>query len=607
MTDPIVGIDLGTSTTVVAHADPSGAVQVLADDTGARVMPSVVSFHPGGHVLVGAAAKQRKAIDPQNTIASVKRLLGRTLASQEVATATRRMPYKIRLGLEQRPAISTRIGDFEVPALAAILLDHARTLASRRLATAVQRAVIAVPASFDEAQRAAVIVAAATAGLAVVHLVDEPIAAALACAAGRADGQVIAVYDFGAGAFDVTIVRLRADGPQTLGTASHGALGGDDLDEQIVDMLVQKISAAHRLDLRTNPAAMLRLRGLAEQTKLELSRRTTTTVRIDGVAQPDGSPLDLKLEITRDDLARAIADVVDRTFAVCDEAVQRAGLTLAGLDEVVLVGGTTKLPYIRDQVARHFGRLPRTDVNPEEVIARGAALHAHTIGATLAAAPAPTALAPILDRAAPRKVAPASPPPTDEDDRPYARTRPRARESVFGAPAAPPSEPTPSPGAIGRLQLRTVARTSDRVVVVPPVRRPAGVTASVPPRANIDAVPRELDGLDSGTGLSQESNSLVLDVPLDVPGAPPLVAVPPAPRSALEAHLDRAVDEALSQTTSSVMIVDMPLEGLSQTTSSVMIVDMPLEGLSQTTSSVMIVDVPLDADGDPSLGRRTPR
>lgn len=590
MTDPIVGIDLGTSTTVVAHADPSGAVQVLADDTGARVMPSVVSFHPGGHVLVGAAAKQRKAIDPQNTIASVKRLLGRTLASQEVATATRRMPYKIRLGLEQRPAISTRIGDFEVPALAAILLDHARTLASRRLATAVQRAVIAVPASFDEAQRAAVIAAAATAGLAVVHLVDEPIAAALACAAGRADGQVIAVYDFGAGAFDVTIVRLRTDGPQTLGTASNGALGGDDLDEQIVDMLVQKISAAHRLDLRTNPAAMLRLRGLAEQTKLELSRRTTTTVRIDGVAQADGSPLDLKLEITRDDLARAIADVVDRTFAVCDEAVQRAGLTLAGLDEVVLVGGTTKLPYIRDQVARHFGRLPRTDVNPEEVIARGAALHAHTIGATLEAAPAPTALAPILDRAAPRKVAPASPPPADEDDRPYARTRPRARESVFGTPAAPPSEPTPSPGAIGRLQLRTVARpadrTSDRVVVVPPVRRPAGVTASVPPRASLDAVPRELDGLDSGTGLSQESNSLVLDVPLEGPGAPPLVAVPPAPRSAL----DRAVDEGLSQSTSSVMIVDMPLEGL-----------------NQTTSSVMIVDVPLDADGDPTLGRRPPR
>ncbi len=573
MADPIVGIDLGTSTTVVAHVDPSGALQVLADQTGSRVMPSVVSFHPGGHVLVGAAAKQRKAIDPRNTIASVKRLLGRTLASQEVATATRRMPYKIRLGLEQRLTISTRIGDFEVPALTSMLLDHARTTASRCLGAPVRRAVIAVPASFDEVQRQAVTAAAATAGLTVVRLVDEPIAAALACAAGRADGQVIAVYDFGAGAFAVTIVRLRAAGPQALGTASHGALGGDDLDEQLVDMLVQKVSAAHRLDLRTNPAAMLRLRGLAEQTKIELSRRPTTTVRIDGVALSDGSPLDLKVEITRDDLARAIGDVVNRTFEVCGEALQCAGLTLAAIDEVVLVGGATKLPYIRDQVARHFGRPPRIDVNPEEVIARGAAMHAHAIGAMMEPAPAAALLAPILERAAPLKVAPASPPRIDEGDRPHARSRPRTRESMVGTPAAPPSEPTPSPGAIGRLQLHTVARTSDRVAVVPPVRRPEGVTAHEATRAATDTVPRELDGLDAGTGLSQESTSLVVDLPLDVPAAPPLVPGPPASRSALEAHLDHAVDE----------------------------------GLSQTTSSVLIVDVPLDTDGEPMHGQRPSR
>ena len=208
---------------------------MLADDGGYKIHPSVVSFHPNGGVVVGAAAKQRKVIDPQNTIYSVKRLIGRTFASPEVEIAQERSPFQIKEGANQLPLIVTRGGEFAVPEISAIVLDHVRNIASDRLGRPVSRAVVTVPASFNDAQRSATATAGAIAGLTVVRVLNEPTAAALAYGNTRNLNQTIAVYDFGGGTFDITILKLEDQVYEVLGTAGDTFLGGDDLDERLVD------------------------------------------------------------------------------------------------------------------------------------------------------------------------------------------------------------------------------------------------------------------------------------------------------------------------------------------------------------------------------------
>jgi len=383
--DPIVGIDLGTSNTAVAHADGVGPVQVLADDAGAKIHPSVVSFHPNGGVVVGAAAKQRKVIDPQNTIYSVKRLIGRGYRSPEVQTARTRVPYLIKEGANQLPMIATRGGEFAVPEISAIVLDHVRNIAAARLGTPVQRAVVTVPASFNDVQRSATATAGAIAGLTVVRVLNEPTAAALAYGHTRDLRDIIAVYDFGGGTFDISILKLQDQVYEVLGTAGDTFLGGDDLDERLVDKMVAKFLTENRIDLRTNEISMMRLRAVAEQTKIELSRRSRAVVRIDEIAYgPKGKALDLQIEISRDELVQHIADIIDRTFPVCREALALAGVSVEQVNDVILVGGTTKIPYVRDQASQFFGKVPRADVNPEDAVAVGAALQAASLEKILA-------------------------------------------------------------------------------------------------------------------------------------------------------------------------------------------------------------------------------
>jgi len=379
--DPIIGIDLGTSNTVVAHVDATGKPVVLADDNGYKIHPSVVSFHPSGGVVVGAAAKQRKVIDPQNTIYSVKRLIGRSFRSPEVQTAMSRAPFVIKEGENQAPLIVTRAGEFAVPEISAIVLDYVRNIASERLASvSVNRAVVTVPASFNDAQRSATATAGAIANLDVVRVLNEPTAAALAYGNTRNLNEIIAVYDFGGGTFDITILKLEDQVYEVLGTSGDTFLGGDDLDERIVDKMVAKFLAENRVDLRTNEVSMMRLRAVAEQTKIELSRRSRAVVRIDEIAYgARGKPLNLNIEITRDEFVSQVADIIDQTFPVCQEALALAGLGIDQINDVILVGGTTKIPYVRDQVSKFFAKAPRTDVNPEDAVAIGAALQASTL------------------------------------------------------------------------------------------------------------------------------------------------------------------------------------------------------------------------------------
>jgi molecular chaperone DnaK len=377
VSDPIVGIDLGTSNSVVAYSETAGTARVLADENGFKIHPSVVSFHPSGGVVVGAPAKQRKVIDPKNTIFSVKRLIGRRFDSPEVQTAKSRMSYEIKEGANHAPIVATRAGEYAIPEVSAIVLDHMRNVAQAALGQEVGRAVVTVPASFNDAQRSATATAGSIAGLTVVRVLNEPTAAALAYGATRQLNQIIAVYDFGGGTFDITILKLADQIYEVLGTSGNTFLGGDDLDERLVERMVEKFLSEQRLDLRTNEVAMMRLRAVAEQTKIELSRRTRAVVRIDEIAYgPNGKPLDLKLEITRDEFVKQIADIVDKTFPVCKEALGYAQLGFDGIDDIILVGGTTKIPHVRDQVSRFFAKTPRTDVGPEDAVALGAGLQA---------------------------------------------------------------------------------------------------------------------------------------------------------------------------------------------------------------------------------------
>jgi len=377
VTDPIVGIDLGTTNTVVAACDEGGHPRVLADDNGFKIHPSVVSFHPNGSVVVGAEAKQRKVIDPTNTVFSAKRLIGRSFGSREIQAAQARMPYQIKEGVGGQAVIATRAGEFAVPEISAIILDHVRNIARKALGSDAARAVITVPASFNDAQRSATATAGAIAGLTVVRVLNEPTAAALAYGHEKQLSRTIAVYDFGGGTFDVTILKLDNQIYEVLGTAGDSFLGGDDIDERLVDHMVNAFLANHRVDLRQNELSMMRLRAVAEQVKIELSRRTRAIVKIDEIAYgPGGAPLDLQLDITRDELVTRVADVIERTFPVCEEALAVAGLGVGDVEDVVLVGGTTKIPHVRDRVTRFFGKTPRTDVNPEEAVAVGAALQA---------------------------------------------------------------------------------------------------------------------------------------------------------------------------------------------------------------------------------------
>jgi molecular chaperone DnaK len=375
-----IGIDLGTTHSAIATATADGRARILADARGARVHPSAVSFHPSGGVLVGADARARRLVDPENTILGAKRLLGLRYGSPQFAELARLLPLRLERGEDEQVAIATRAGSMTVPEILAMVLDHLRVLAERNLGNPVARAVIAVPANFLENQRVATVTAGAIAGLEVPSLINEPTAAAIAYGARRELDRVIAVYDFGGGTFDVSILELRGRVYEVLATAGDPFLGGDDIDNRIVEEMAEAFLLRERIDLRQDLNALSRLREAAENLKVELSWRHRAACRLDAIAYGrDGEPLQLVHQMTREELVQISADLVERTFPVCDEALRRAGLRPDRIGDVVLVGGTTKMPHVRQRVAQHFARAARTDVDPDGAVALGAALQAATL------------------------------------------------------------------------------------------------------------------------------------------------------------------------------------------------------------------------------------
>jgi molecular chaperone DnaK len=372
----VVGIDLGTTNTVIACVK-NGRVSVIADEQGRRLLPSVVSFHPNGDVLVGHAAKARRAVDAKNTIASVKRLLGRTWNSPELEKARKRFAFEMKEGPGQGPLVVARGKEYTLPEISAFVLKRAREMAETALGERVERAVITVPAHFNELQRAATKVAGRVAGLEVLRILNEPTAAALAYGLGKGTRERIAVYDFGGGTFDATLLDLNGNVFEVLATAGDPFLGGDDIDDAMADRMCEAFLVQHRFDPRTDPQSLERLRQAAEQLKIALTQQDQSQAHLREIAfGVGGVHLDLVFGMSRAELEKMAEPLIERTFKVTQDALTLARLAPSEFDRTILVGGTSRMPLVRRRVEAFFGAAPLDKMNPDEVVAIGAAIQA---------------------------------------------------------------------------------------------------------------------------------------------------------------------------------------------------------------------------------------
>jgi molecular chaperone DnaK len=451
----VVGIDLGTTNTVAACVR-NGRVHVLADEQGRRLLPSVVSFHPSGEVLVGHRAKERRIVDAKNTVASVKRLIGRAWKSEELDRARQRFAFELKEGPGHGPLVVARGQEYTLPEISAFVLTRAKHIAERSLGERIERAVITVPANFNELQRAATKVAGKVAGLEVLRIINEPTAAALAYGLGRSAKERIAVYDFGGGTFDCTLLDLSGNVFEVLATAGDTFLGGDDLDVAIAERMAGAFLQTHRYDPRSDAQAFERLRAAAETLKMELSAAERSQVKLRELGfGPGGTPLDLDFTMTRDELEMLATPLVERTFAVCQEALAVAKHPVSAFDKVILVGGSTRVPLVRRRVEQFFGSPPLDRLNADEVVAIGAAIQAAALTEvarrrSIPAPPVPAArksffTEPDDDVTAIRFPAPSSPPEAElEKMRPRVSTSPEI-------PARRSRPPPPKPGVTLRL------------------------------------------------------------------------------------------------------------------------------------------------------------
>lgn len=376
MSDHVLGIDLGTLNSCVAVVEDGRAV-VLSDESHTTI-PSCVSIQ-GSKELVGHAARRQALTDPQNTLIAVKRFLGHSFESRQVQTAIERSAFPIRpspLGGVMLEAGGRELTPVQVSAR---VLQHIREIAERSLGTPVSKAVISVPAHFTDVQRKATKLAAEYAGLEVLRLVNEPTAAAFAYGYRKGDDLRLAVYDLGGGTFDITVMSAAGDRFEVEATDGDPFLGGEDLDHTVAEWLADQIEGC---DLRADSAVMLRLREAAERAKIELGERAETRIELPCLMRrPDGNWLDFAYTLEASKLQELAQPLIERTLALCDSCLSAAGLERIDVDEVLMVGGQSRMPAIRDAVRDFFGTEPRRDINPDEVVAMGAALYGYSIAA----------------------------------------------------------------------------------------------------------------------------------------------------------------------------------------------------------------------------------
>jgi len=379
MADLAIGIDLGTSNSCVAIMR-NGKIDVLSNAFGEKTTASVVAFHEDGSITVGNAARANIIHDPCYTVSSAKRLIGRYHFSEEVRKAQAICSYEIAEGPNHGVRIHVRDEDFSLPEISAMVLREMKQVAEARLNVEVTKAVITVPAYFNDNQRQATKDAGQIAGLEVLRILNEPTAAALAYGFGKGLEQKVAVYDLGGGTFDISVLEIGQDVFEVLATCGDTFLGGDDFDDRILDLLADEFVVKEGINPRNDPYALEKLKVAAEAAKRGLSVEDEVEIRIpDVLVGDDGETRSLERTITTEQFGELVQDLVVRTFKVCDEALQQADLTVRDLDGIILVGGPTRLPIIRNAVKAYFQRDPQADVDPDEVVAMGAAIHAASL------------------------------------------------------------------------------------------------------------------------------------------------------------------------------------------------------------------------------------
>jgi molecular chaperone DnaK len=369
----VIGIDLGTTNSCVAVMEGGNPV-VIANSEGARTTPSIVAFTDSTEKLVGQIAKRQAVTNPERTIFAVKRLIGRKFDSPEVKRFTEIAPFKIEA--HENGDAWVRVGSrtFSAPEISAMVLSKMRETAADFLGEPVVDAVVTVPAYFNDAQRQATKDAGRVAGLNVLRIINEPTAAALAYGLGEEKNKKIAVFDLGGGTFDVSILELGDGVFEVKSTNGDTYLGGEDFDQRIVDNLIELFRKETGIDLAQDKMALQRLKEAAERAKHELSSATTTDVNLPFIAADASGPKHLNTQITREKLETLVADLIARLVPPCETALADAGLRREEIDEVILVGGMTRMPRIQAKVAEIFGKKPHKGVNPDEVVAVGAAI-----------------------------------------------------------------------------------------------------------------------------------------------------------------------------------------------------------------------------------------
>jgi molecular chaperone DnaK len=375
----VIGIDLGTTNSCVAVME-GGKPKVIENSEGARTTPSVVAFTKDGERLIGQPAKRQAVTNPDNTIFAVKRLIGRRFDDPITKKDTELVPYKIVKGSNGDAWVEAGGKDYSPSQISAFILQKMKETAEAYLGETVTQAVITTPAYFNDAQRQATKDAGQIAGLEVLRIINEPTAAALAYGLEKEEGKTIAVYDLGGGTFDISILEIGDGVFEVKSTNGDTFLGGEDFDARIVNWLADKFKEKEGIDLRTDRLALQRLKEAAEKAKIELSSAQTTeinqpfiTARMEGGTT---TPLHLVVTLNRAELEKLVSDLVDRTIEPCRKALKDAGIDAKDIADVVLVGGQTRMPLVRERVKQFFDRDPHTGVNPDEVVAMGAAIQA---------------------------------------------------------------------------------------------------------------------------------------------------------------------------------------------------------------------------------------
>ncbi|MDI1241344.1 MAG: molecular chaperone DnaK, partial [bacterium] len=373
----IIGIDLGTTNSVVAVME-GGEPVVITNSEGGRTTPSVVAFTKDGNRLVGQVAKRQAVTNPENTLYSIKRFMGRKY--EEVQDEIKQVPYKVEKAGNGDVRVTADGKQYSPPEIAAMVLQKLKQSAEDYLGAKVEKAVITVPAYFNDAQRQATKDAGKVAGLEVLRIVNEPTAAALAYGLDKKKDETIAVFDFGGGTFDISVLEVGEGVVEVKSTNGDTHLGGDDVDEVLVSWIIDEFKKDQGIDLHNDKMALQRLKESAEKAKVELSSAMETEINLPFITADASGPKHLVMKLTRSKFEQLIESVLKRLMPPVEQAIKDAGLTPKDIEEIVLVGGSTRIPKVQEMVKEFFGKEPNKSVNPDEVVALGAAVQAGVLG-----------------------------------------------------------------------------------------------------------------------------------------------------------------------------------------------------------------------------------